>query len=111
MVKKNTGKEKTNSKSLDVDFNDIKKASAVLRSLNHKMRQKIIFFIHERNECNVKDIYTTLKLEQSLTSLHLAILRKSKLVETKRVGQSIMYSVNYTTVSTIKKGAKILITK
>ena len=45
------------------------------------------------------EIYNTLKLEQSITSQHLRILRLAGLVETEREGKFIYYRVNYGKIS------------
>ncbi len=43
----------------------------------------------------VTDIYATLRLEQSVASQHLAILRKAGFVTTEREGKKIHYRVNH----------------
>ena len=52
-------------------------------------------FIDEKKVINVNKIYNSLKLEQSITSQHLRIMRSANLVEAKREGKFIHYSVNY----------------
>jgi DNA-binding transcriptional ArsR family regulator len=44
---------------------------------------------------SVTELYIILRLEQSVTSQHLAILRKATLVSTERKAKNILYSVNY----------------
>ncbi|MEM1326763.1 MAG: metalloregulator ArsR/SmtB family transcription factor [Bacteroidota bacterium] len=70
-------------------------SSAILRALAHPLRMKIIEFIDQNEEVNVNKIYSTLHLEQSITSQHLRILRQSNLVETQRMGKYVFYSLNY----------------
>ena len=43
----------------------------------------------------VTDIYVKLRLEQSVASQHLAILRKAGVVQTERDGKFIFYSLGY----------------
>jgi DNA-binding transcriptional ArsR family regulator len=43
----------------------------------------------------VTEIYIQLRLEQSVASQHLAILRKAGFVNTDRDGKFIYYSVNH----------------
>lgn len=50
--------------------------------------------IDESNKITVTDIYIKLRLEQSVASQHLAILRKAGFVKTSREGKYIYYSVN-----------------
>ena len=77
-----------------LDYNELKKAALVLRAINHKLRQKMIDLIEENKRMTVTDIYVKLRLEQSVASQHLAILRKSGVVQTERNGKFIYYSVN-----------------
>ena len=67
----------------------------LLRALAHPLRLKIIKFIDKNEVINVNKIYNTLKLEQSITSQHLRILRNVDLVSTKREGKFIFYTLNY----------------
>jgi len=50
--------------------------------------------IGERDKITVTEIFLHLRLEQSVASQHLAILRKSGFVKTKREGKFIYYSIN-----------------
>ncbi len=70
-------------------------AAELMRALTHPLRLRILAFIDENGSINVNRIYNTLKLEQSITSQHLRILRLAKLVHTERVGKYIHYRVNY----------------
>lgn len=66
-----------------------------LRAFVHPLRLEMISLISRHDGIFVKDIHTFLNLEQSLVSQHLRILRQTKLVEAKRKGKFIYYSVNY----------------
>lgn len=104
-------KPKPSSKTkggLSLELEEMKKAALTLRALNHKVRQQILNLIHERGEITVSEIYAKLKLEQSLTSSYLAVLRRANIVKTRREGQSIHYSVNYDHISLVEKGAKMI---
>lgn len=70
-------------------------SSELLRAIAHPLRLAILEFIDRKEVINVNKIYNTLKLEQSITSQHLRILRNADLVHTKRKGKFIFYSVNY----------------
>lgn len=76
-------------------------SAKTLRALAHPLRMKLIAFIDEHGKINVNKIYRALKLEQSLTSQHLRILRDEKLVITIREGKFIFYCVNYTRIKKI----------
>ena len=81
-------------------------SSEILRALAHPLRLKILEFIDQNETINVNKIYNTLKLEQSITSQHLRILRLAGLVITQRDGKFIHYSIDYkkvdNTVNAIK---------
>lgn len=74
-------------------------SSEILRALAHPLRMKILEFIDQNDKINVNKIYNTLKLEQSITSQHLRILRLAGLVKTERDGKFIHYSINYNTIN------------
>jgi DNA-binding transcriptional ArsR family regulator len=81
--------------TLKIDYLLIKKASLVLRALNHRLRQQIIKMLDEKQKMTVTDIYIQLRLEQSVVSQHLAILRRAGVVQTERDGKYIYYLINY----------------
>lgn len=72
----------------------INQAVMTLRAINNPLRKKIIDFINDHPGIMVSEIYKKLKIEQSVASQHLAILRKVGFLEGKRDGQKIHYSVN-----------------
>lgn len=80
--------------SLKVDLLNVKKAAMVLRAINHKLRQQILKLIDEHGRITVTEIYVKLRLEQSVASQHLSILRKAGFVNTERDGKYIYYTVN-----------------
>ncbi len=83
-----------NGTLLKVDLLNLKKAALILRAVNHKLRQQILRLIDENGKMTVTEIYIQLRLEQSVASQHLAILRKAGFVKTDRDGKFIYYSVN-----------------
>ena len=50
--------------------------------------------LEENKRMKVTDIYVKLRLEQSVASQHLAILRRANIVRTERMGKEIYYSLN-----------------
>ena len=83
-----------NGTTLKVDLLNVKKAALILRAVNHKLRQQILKLIDEHEKMTVTDLYVKLRLEQSVASQHLAILRKAGFVKTTRDGKFIFYSIN-----------------
>lgn len=98
-----------NADLLHIDYYNIKKAALVLRSLNHKLRQQIIKTIFESQKVTVTQLYVKLRLEQSVASQHLAILRKAGIVKTERDGKFIFYSINPLRIESINDFVKKLI--
>jgi DNA-binding transcriptional ArsR family regulator len=72
----------------------LRKAVLVLRAVNHKLRQNIIEILEEAERLTVTELYVKLRLEQSVASQHLAILRRSGVVITERMGKFIYYTLD-----------------
>jgi ArsR family transcriptional regulator, virulence genes transcriptional regulator len=96
--------------AVKVDFLSVKKAAMILRALNHKLRQQIIKLINEQQRITVTEIYVKLRLEQSVASQHLAILRRAGIVKTTRDGKFIYYTVNYDKIQQIMDSVESLTT-
>ena len=89
------------SDNLKINYHNLKKAALVLRALNHKLRQQILNLIETEKKITVTEIYVKLRLEQSVASQHLAILRRAGIVTTQRDGKFIYYTVNYKRIDEI----------
>ncbi len=81
-----------------IDNDRLQVSVEILRALAHPLRMQILEFIDQNEEINVNKIYNTLKLEQSITSQHLRILRLAGIVETSRNGKFIYYKIDYSKV-------------
>ena len=92
-----------NGTALKVDLLNVKKAALVLRAINHKLRQQMLKLIDEHGKMTVTELYVKLRLEQSVASQHLAILRKAGFVKTTRDGKFIYYSVNASRIDELNK--------
>jgi len=88
----------------------VKKAAKIIRAVNHPLRQSMISLINEKQSVNVTDIYIKLRIEQSVASQHLRILRSSQVVKTQREGKQIFYSLNNERISQITECAEMLTT-
>ncbi len=75
-----------------------------LRAINHKLRQQIVKLLEENKRMNVTDIYVKLRLEQSVASQHLAILRRANIVITERDGKFIHYALNHSRIVVTEPG-------
>lgn len=79
----------------NVTISRLQQAAFMLRAIAHPLRLKIIGYIDKNKEINVNKIYSSLNIEQSITSQHLKVLRQSGYVTTTRKGKFIYYSLNY----------------
>ena len=87
--------------TLGIDYYNVKKAALILRAVNHKLRQQLIKLIDEEKRITVTEIYVRLRLEQSVASQHLAILRKAGIVSTQCDGKFIFYIINHKRIDEI----------
>jgi len=94
---------------LQVEFFYLKKASLIFRAVNNKVRLQIMQQLHEQSKMTVTSLYLKLRLDQSATSQHLAVLRKAGFVITQRDGKCIYYSINYDRISDLHKCADELL--
>ena len=97
-----------NSKSimqpeLRIDFQVLRKSVLVLRAVNHKLRQEMIRLINQEGKMTVTDLYVKLRLEQSVASQHLALLRRAGVVYTLRDGKYIYYSIDHDRLEEISR--------
>jgi DNA-binding transcriptional ArsR family regulator len=79
----------------------IKKVALIFRALNHKLRQEMLKFIEKNGKSSVTDIYIQLRMDQSVASQHLAILRRAGLLTTNRDGKFVFYTLNKSKVEMI----------
>ena len=86
-----------------LDLINLKKAAVILRAINHKLRQQMLRLLDEHKRLTVTELYIQLRLEQSVASQHLAILRRAGFVKTQRDGKFIYYMVNGERLSTVNK--------
>ena len=86
---------------IKVDFLQVKQATFILRALNHQLRQHILKLLEKHGRLTVTEILIHLRIEQSMGSQHLAILRRAGIVKTEREGRLIYYSLNDVQISDI----------
>lgn len=88
---------------LNIDYQVLKKSVLLLRAINHKMRQDMIKIIDQAGKITVTDLYVKMRLEQSVASQHLALLRRSGVVVTSRDGKYIYYTVDHNRLDEINR--------
>ncbi len=89
--------------AVKINFAQTKKAALILRAVNHKLRQQMLKLLDENKKMTVTELYVKLRLEQSVASQHLAILRRAGIVSTVRNGKFIFYSHDYERLSEVIK--------
>jgi DNA-binding transcriptional ArsR family regulator len=96
-------KSEGSNEHIKLDYVAVKNAAMTLRAINHKLRQQIVRLLEENKRMNVTDIYVKLRLEQSVASQHLAILRRANIVITERDGKFIHYALNHARIAAVAK--------
>jgi len=90
----NTQGQEATQCPLGLDMRKLRRAVLSLRAVNHVTRKQILGMLHQRGKLSVTDIYLQLRIEQSVASQHLAILRRAGIVSAQRTGKQIMYSLH-----------------
>ncbi len=63
----------------------------IFKALSHPIRLKIAMGLYEKQECNVLLMSEKLNIIQPVISQHLAIMKKSKIIDCKRQGVQVCY--------------------
>jgi ArsR family transcriptional regulator, virulence genes transcriptional regulator len=91
-----------------VEHHNIKKSILTLKALHHKLRLQIVKLLDENQQMTVTDIFVKLRIEQSVASQQLAILRRARVVVTERQGKFIFYKLNLERIAELNKIAEEL---
>lgn len=78
---------------INISYDSLRSAVLVLRAINHELRRNIVNLLKNDDRMTVTQIYVKLRIEQSVASQHLAILRKAGIVRPHREGKFIYYSL------------------
>lgn len=113
MANKKTATKKPTELKLSgvtVDLSGASNARGVYRAALHPIRSKLLTLIDaaKGGQSDVTNLYKKEKMEQSVCSQHLAILRRAGLVITKRDGKQIFYSVNYAALKELNKASDLI---
>lgn len=76
------------------------RASALLKAMANPTRLMVLCQI-AHGEKSVSELEEAVGLSQSALSQHLAVLREKRLVATRRVGQTILYSLTSLEVASV----------
>jgi DNA-binding transcriptional ArsR family regulator len=80
-------------KKTALDIQKLETAASRLRAMAHPMRIAIIELLTDNQKLTVTEIYEHLGIEQASASHHLNILKNKGLLESKRDGKMILYSL------------------
>jgi len=81
-----------------LDLQKLETAASKLRAMAHPMRIAIIDLLTDNKKLTVTEIYENLNIEQASASHHLNILKNKGILESKRDGKMIFYSLKITTL-------------
>ncbi len=93
------------------DSDKLHYSSELMRALAHPLRLKILDYIDQHKSINVNKIYSSLEIEQSITSQHLKILRMSGVVSVEVTGKWHIYNINYDVIDKVHKAVSRFIGK
>jgi len=88
---------------MNVDYRTLKIVHLLVRALKHRLRRRLIEVISEDGPMTVTDIYIKMRMEQSVASQHLGILRKAGIIHAERQGKHIYYTVNKNELERVSK--------
>ena len=88
-------------KKIKLDIEKLEMAASKLRAIAHPMRIAIIDLLTANSKLTVTQIYERLNLEQASASHHLNILKNKGLLDSKRDGKMIYYSLKQSHLSDV----------
>jgi DNA-binding transcriptional ArsR family regulator len=88
-------------KKTTLDIQKLEMAASKLRAMAHPMRIAIIDLLTENKKLTVTEIYERLNIEQASASHHLNILKSKGLLESKRDGKMILYSLKTSVLANV----------
>jgi DNA-binding transcriptional ArsR family regulator len=77
----------------EVSEQAVRELAQVFKLLSDETRLRILFYLAQNNELHVTDLCNRLGQSQPAVSHHLALLRVSGLIESRREGKHNFYSV------------------
>jgi len=80
-------------------FDKLQYSATLVKALAHPLRLKILEYIDSQGVINVNKIYSNLKIEQSVTSQHLSLLKIAGVVSCTKDGKYMHYKINYEIVA------------
>jgi len=88
-------------KKPSLDIQKLEQAASKLRAIAHPMRIAIVELLTINKRLTVTEIYERLSIEQASASHHLNILKNKGLLESKRDGKMIHYSLRVAALANV----------
>ena len=82
-----------NETILHLPLSNVKKLTEIIRLLDNELNWKMLCLIAHK-DLNVTELISATKKDQSAVSFYLSKLRKAGIVETRRDGKNVYYSIN-----------------
>jgi DNA-binding transcriptional ArsR family regulator len=86
---------------LIINIEKLEAVASKLRAISHPMRIAIIDLLAKDKKLSVTEIYERLDIEQATASHHLNILKNKGVLDSKREGKKIFYSLKNVTLTDI----------
>ena len=86
---------------IDVNIAKLESAASKLRAISHPLRIAVIDLLANGKKMSVTEIYQALDIEQATASHHLNILKNKGILDSKREGKKIYYSLRNLTMTDI----------
>lgn len=93
------------SPKMKKEMTDIRKAALAFRAINHDLRLAIFDYLMTR-EATVTELYKKFKIEQSVASQHLSILRKQDFLKVRKSDRYRYYSANTERLAAVKSASQ-----
>lgn len=78
----------------EIDKVKLEKAAYILKAIAQETRLCVLMHLSQTDEKSVSDLMLELDCEQSLLSHHLTDLRAKGILNSRRDGRKILYSIN-----------------
>ena len=86
---------------IDINIAKLESAASKLRAISHPLRIAVIELLANGRKMSVTEIYEILDIEQATASHHLNILKNKGILDSKREGKKIYYSLKNLTLTDI----------
>lgn len=72
---------------------NLKEKADMLRIMGHPIRLAVLKLLLDKKELMVTDIHNTLEIEQAVASHHLRILKRGRVLDDRKDGKNMYYSL------------------